>query len=147
MVPFWLVLWPFIPINIFFSSCFLIFGAARSNGWFVFIHVPSSFVVTRISPSLISIRILPLKIFFRISLYDLSVFYLIFFHWFLLCSRSCPSKSFFVTELYAAILDFSPFQPPRMILNWLFDRSFEAPNSIFASFAKPLASISIYAYS
>ena len=145
MVPFWLVLWPFMPINIFFNSRFLIFAEARSNGWFVLIHVPSSFVVTRISPSLISIRILPLKIFLvnHINLY-LSVINLIFFHWFLLCSWVTFCVSFSVLESYAAILDFSPFQPPRMTLNWLFDRSFEAPNSIKASVLNPLASTSIY---
>ena len=65
IVPFF---WCCMPINMFFNSCFLIFPDARSYGLFELIHVPSSFVVNLISPSLIWIRILPLKIFFRISL-------------------------------------------------------------------------------
>ena len=64
IVPLLLSLLPFIPTNIFFNSCFLIFPDARSNGWFEFIHVPPH-VVNLISPSLISIRILPLKLFSR----------------------------------------------------------------------------------
>ena len=133
---------PEIPTNIWVTFSFRIAEDLNSNGLPVFIQVSFLFVVIRIDPSRIFIRMLLLNLDFENEKLknsnNLTVFQS-FFKWLEYNFLSFRSIQRFPSSFLSAILVFVDFQPAKITTH--FSVSVSVPNSIWASTSKSLASI------